>query len=60
MNGCFIPKKIKVGFQERKDTYSGKLAWTSYMDSAGNFALDKENTAWGIPVCVGLWAQRSA
>lgn len=27
-----IPKKISVGFQERKDTYTGKLAYVIYWD----------------------------
>jgi len=29
----FIPKKIKVGFQERDDTYTGKLAYVIYYDN---------------------------
>jgi hypothetical protein len=28
----FIPAKIKVGFQERKDAYTGKLAYVIYYD----------------------------
>ena len=30
-----IPKKIKVGYQERKDTYTGKLAYVVYIDEKG-------------------------
>ena len=30
MNNLFIPEKIKVGFQEREDTYTGKLAYVVY------------------------------
>ena len=31
----FIPKKINVGFQNRKDTYTGKLAYVIYYDEDG-------------------------
>jgi hypothetical protein len=36
----FIPKKLKVGFQERSDTYTKKLAYVIYFDEKG--ALRKE------------------
>src|SRR6185312_4421687 len=39
----FIPKKIKVGYQERTDTYSKKLAYVIYYDNKG--VLRKE-TSW--------------
>ncbi len=39
----FIPSKIKVGFQERKDTFTGKLAYVIYFDEKG--VLRKE-TSW--------------
>lgn len=42
MNGAFIPKTIKVGYQNRKDTYSGKLAYVIYYDEKNN--LRKENS----------------
>jgi hypothetical protein len=41
-DGCFIPKKIKVGYQERSDTYSGKLAYVIYYDEKNK--LRKENS----------------
>jgi hypothetical protein len=41
-NGIFIPQKLKVGFQERRDTYSGKLAYVIYFDAKGT--LRKENS----------------
>ena len=41
-NGCFIPKKIKVGYQERENTYSGKLAYIIYYDEKNK--LRKENS----------------
>lgn len=39
----FIPKKIKVGFNERNDTYTKKLAYVIYYDNKG--VLRKE-TSW--------------
>lgn len=39
----FIPQKIKVGYQERKDTYTKKLAYVIYYDDKG--VLRKE-TSW--------------
>lgn len=39
----YIPKKIKVGFQEREDTYSKKLAYVTYFDDKN--VLRKE-TSW--------------
>ena len=39
----FIPTNIKVGFQERSDTYSKKLAYIIYVDNKG--VLRKE-TSW--------------
>jgi len=41
-NTLTIPKSIKAGFQERKDTYSKKLAYVIYTDSKGK--LRKENS----------------
>jgi len=31
-NTIFIPKKIKIGFNERSDTYTGKLGYVIYHD----------------------------
>jgi len=39
----FVPKKIKVGYQKRTDTYSGKLAYIIYYDNKN--VLRKE-TSW--------------
>lgn len=43
MSNFFIPKKIKVGFQERGDTFTKKLAYIIYYDLKGK--LCKE-TSW--------------
>lgn len=39
----YIPKRINVGFQERQDTFTGKLAYIIYYDDKG--VLRKE-TSW--------------
>lgn len=42
-NQLFIPEKIKIGFQNRNDTYTKKLAYVIYFDQKG--VLRKE-TSW--------------
>lgn len=42
-NNIFLPKKISVGYNERSDTYTGKLAYIIYTDEKG--VLRKE-TSW--------------
>lgn len=42
-NQLFIPKKLKVGYNKREDTYSKKLAYVIYYDNKG--VLRKE-TSW--------------
>lgn len=39
----FVPTKINVGFQERKDTYTGKLAYVIYFDEKGKL---RKETSW--------------
>lgn len=39
----FIPKKIKVGYQERKDTYTQRLAYIIYYDAKGKL---RKETSW--------------
>jgi hypothetical protein len=43
MDKLFIPEKIRVGFQQRKDTFTGKLGFITYVDQKGQ--LRQEN-AW--------------
>lgn len=38
-----IPTQLKVGYQQRKDTYSGKLAYVTYIDKKGKVA---KHTSW--------------
>lgn len=42
MSKMFIPDKLKVGFQKRSDTYTGKLSYITYYDEKG--ILRKENS----------------
>jgi hypothetical protein len=39
----FIPTKIKVGYQERSGTYTGKLAYVIYYDNKGKL---RKETSW--------------
>lgn len=38
-----IPQTLKVGFQNRKDTFSGKLAYVTYINNKGEIA---KQTSW--------------
>jgi len=42
-NQLFIPTKIKVGFNNRKDTYTKKLAYIIYYDGKGKL---RKETSW--------------
>lgn len=42
----FIPKKIKVGFQARNDTYTQKLAYVIYFDEKGVLRKQKSWESW--------------
>ncbi|OTZ47890.1 hypothetical protein [Bacillus thuringiensis] len=42
MGKMYIPDKLKIGFQERNDTYTGKLSYITYFDEKG--VLRKENS----------------
>lgn len=42
----FIPKKINVGFQNRDDTYTGKLAYVIYYDKKGKLRKEKSWNSW--------------
>lgn len=41
-----IPKTLKVGFQKRDDTYSGKLAYVVYLNEKGQIAKEKSWNNW--------------
>lgn len=42
----YIPKKIKVGYQNRSDTYSGKLAYIIYYDEKGKLRKEASWQNW--------------
>ncbi len=42
----FIPRKINVGFQERSDTYSGKLAYVIYYDEKNKLRKEGSWNSW--------------
>ncbi|MFC0903695.1 hypothetical protein ACFHWD_03200 [Clostridium sp. MT-14] len=42
-SNIFVPKKINVGFQNREDTYTKKLAYVIYFDEKGKL---RKKTSW--------------
>lgn len=42
----FVPSKINVGFQNRKDTYTGKLAYVIYFDEKGKLRKETSWNSW--------------
>lgn len=42
----YVPKKIKVGFNERSDTYTGKLAYIIYYDEKGKLRKETSWNSW--------------
>lgn len=45
-NNLFLPKKIKVGYQNRSDTYTKKLAYIVYYDNDGVLRKEKSWEGW--------------
>lgn len=45
-SNIFIPNKIKVGFQERSDTYTKKLAYVVYYDNKGKLRKETSWNSW--------------
>ncbi len=46
MSILFIPKKIRVGFQEREGTYTGQLAYVIYYDAKGKLRKEVSWEQW--------------
>ena len=46
MTKMYIPTKLKVGFQHRKDTFTGKLAYIIYYDEKGALRKEKSWEGW--------------
>lgn len=42
----FIPKKLKVGFQKRQDTFTGKLSYITYYDEKEKLRKEASWTSW--------------
>lgn len=42
----FIPKKIKVGYQSRQDTYTGQLAYIIYYDKSNKIRKEASWNGW--------------
>lgn len=45
-SSIFIPKTINVGFQNRSDTYTGKLAYVIYYDEKGKLRKEASWNSW--------------
>lgn len=45
-NKLYIPEKIRVGFQEREGTYTGKLAYIIYYDEKGKIRKETSFDGW--------------
>jgi len=45
-SSIFIPKRIKVGFQERDDTYTKQLAYIIYYDQKGKLRKEASWNGW--------------
>lgn len=46
MQNIFIPRKINVGFNNRTDTYTGKLAYIIYYDQEGTLRKERSWNSW--------------
>jgi len=46
MSNIYIPPKINVGFQNRQDTYTGKLAYVVYFDDKGKLHKEPSWNGW--------------
>lgn len=46
MGKIYIPQTCRVGFQEREDTFAGRLAYVIYYDSFGKLRKEKSWTGW--------------
>ena len=44
--GQFLPKKIRVGFSARHDTFTGKLAYIIYYDEKGKIRKEASFNSW--------------
>lgn len=45
-SNIFLPKTLRVGYQQRKDTYTGKLAYVIYVDNKGKVRKEASWQGW--------------
>lgn len=45
-SNIFLPDKIRVGYRERSDTYTGKLAFIIYYDNKGKIRQERSWDGW--------------
>jgi len=45
-NSIFLPRRIRVGFQKREDTYTKKLAYVIYYDEKGKLRKEASWESW--------------
>jgi hypothetical protein len=45
-DNIFIPKKLKIGFQDRSDTYTKKLAYVIYYDEKNKLRKEQSWNSW--------------
>ncbi len=46
MSTIYVPKKINVGYRNRNDTYTGKLAYVIYYDEKGKLRKETSWNSW--------------
>ena len=46
MSKLFIPKRVRIGFQERKDTFSNRLGYVIYYDQLNRLRKEKSWEGW--------------
>lgn len=46
MTKMFIPKRIKIGFQKREDTFTGKLSYIIYYDETNKLRKEASWNSW--------------
>lgn len=45
-SSMFLPKEIKIGYQNRMDTYTGKLGYVVYFDERGKLRKERSFESW--------------
>lgn len=45
-SNIYIPKRLNVGYQNREDTYTGKIAYVIYYDEKGKLRKEVSWNGW--------------